>query len=201
MQVSTYILAMAKDDTSQRIIDAARNCFAQHGWLGTSTQEIARAAGVNEVTLFRHFGNKKRLFAAMCSGYIDAQREVLSQTVEQHASAEEILTRFAEVYFQTVGANPDYIRRMLGEMSQHPQEVRQVIIDMMKPMREQFMNILRDRQASGEIRADVNCEAAMESFIGMLFCNIVKPRFSEPTYTQEEYIRFCVELFVRGLKP
>ncbi len=192
---------MAKDDTSQRIIDAARNCFAQHGWLGTSTQEIARSAGVNEVTVFRHFGNKKRLFEAMCAGYIDAQRAVLSQTVEQNLSFEEILTRFAQSYFQTVGSNPDYVRRMLGEMSQHPQEVRQVIIDLMKPMREQFMNILRDRQQRGEIRADVNCEAAMEAFMGQLFCNIVKPRFNEPSYTQEEFIALCVSVFLRGLKP
>lgn len=192
---------MAKDDTKQRIIDSARDCFARHGWLGTSTAEIARNAEVNEVTLFRHFGNKRRLFEEMCRCYINAQLDVLSQTVEQNASFEEILTRFAEVYFQTIGSNPDYVRRMLGEMSQHPDEVRQVIIDMMRPMREQFMNILRERQKRGEIRAEVNCEAAMESFIGLLFCNIVKPRFNEPSFTREEYIRFCVELFIRGLKP
>lgn len=201
MQASTYILAMAKDDTKQRILDAARDCFAQHGWLGTTTQEIARVAGVNEVTLFRHFGNKNRLFAEMCGCYIGAQQEVLSQTVEQNASLEEILTRFSQVYFQTLGSNPDYIRRMVGEMNRHPDEVRQVIIDMMRPMREQFMSILRDRQQRGEIRPEINTEAAMEAFIGMLFCNIVKPRFNEPSYTRDEFIAFCVKLFVQGVHP
>lgn len=192
---------MAKDDTKQRILDAAHSCFAEHGWLGTTTQKIAHSAGVNEVTLFRHFGNKNRLFAEMCRSYIGAQQEVLSQTVAQDASLEEILTRFAEVYFQTIGSNPDYMRRMVGELNRHPDEVRQVVIDMMKPMREQFIQILSDRQERGEICREVNCEAAMEAFIGMLFCNIVKPRFSEPTYTREEFIAFAVQMFVRGVHP
>ncbi len=192
---------MAKDETKQRIISSAMDCFARLGWVGTSTQEIARVAGVNEVTLFRHFGNKSQLFAAMVGHYMDAQKEVLSQTIEQNATFEETLTRFAEVYFQTIGAKADYLRTMLGEMTRHPTEVKQVVIDMMKPMRQQFIHFLEDRQKRGEIRSGVNCEAAMDVFAGMLFSKIVKPCFNEVSYTNADYIHFCVHLFMRGLQP
>lgn len=192
---------MAKDETSQRIIDAARTIFARNGWVATTTVEIARAAGVNEVTLFRHFGNKNQLFAAMVRSYIHAQTEVLSQTIEQNASLDEILTRFAEVYFKTVGSNPDYVRTMLGEMARHEEEVRTVVVDMMKPMREQFISLLDDRKRRGEIRPDVNSEVVMDAFIGGLFANIIKPCFHNLSYTKDDYIRFCVRLFVEGLKP
>ena len=47
------------DETSQRIIDAAMMLVRDKGYVATTTKEIAKAAGVNECTLFRKFKNKK----------------------------------------------------------------------------------------------------------------------------------------------
>ena len=47
-----------------RILKAAAECFAETGFAGTSTREIAKAADVAEVTIFRRFQNKENLFAA-----------------------------------------------------------------------------------------------------------------------------------------
>ena len=51
--------------THQRLLDAAARVFAQNGLEGATTREIAREAGVNEVTLFRHFQSKENLVAAV----------------------------------------------------------------------------------------------------------------------------------------
>ena len=48
-------------DTRGRIIQAASDLFANKGYAGTTTRSIAETAGVNEVTLFRHFGSKENL--------------------------------------------------------------------------------------------------------------------------------------------
>ena len=53
------------DDTRQRILKAAAVVFAEKGYARATTRALAAAAGVNEVTLFRHFGNKQNLFAAV----------------------------------------------------------------------------------------------------------------------------------------
>jgi AcrR family transcriptional regulator len=44
------------------LLDAARDAFAQQGFRGTSTRDIADRAGVTEVMIFRHFGSKANLF-------------------------------------------------------------------------------------------------------------------------------------------
>lgn len=44
------------------LLDAARNLFARQDYRGTTTREIAQAAGVTEHLLFRHFGSKAALF-------------------------------------------------------------------------------------------------------------------------------------------
>jgi AcrR family transcriptional regulator len=46
----------------QLLLDAARELFAERGFKGTSTRDIAERAGVSEVMIFRHFGSKANLF-------------------------------------------------------------------------------------------------------------------------------------------
>src|SRR5579875_3550087 len=52
-------------ETRNRILQATREIFSHKGFRGTTTREVAERAGVNEATLFRHFGNKEALIEAM----------------------------------------------------------------------------------------------------------------------------------------
>jgi AcrR family transcriptional regulator len=54
-------------DTRQAILDAALDCFAERGYFGTSTREIARAVGVRESALYHHFDSKQAIFDALIS--------------------------------------------------------------------------------------------------------------------------------------
>src|SRR5258708_19206403 len=60
--------AVAKLSSEARrsaIIKAVRRVFAEKGFHGTTTRELALAAGVSEALLFKHFPNKEALFTAM----------------------------------------------------------------------------------------------------------------------------------------
>ncbi|MEP7271009.1 MAG: TetR family transcriptional regulator [Acidobacteriota bacterium] len=48
-----------------QIVDVAISLFSQKGFRGTTTKEIALAAGVNEAIIFRHFATKKDLYSAI----------------------------------------------------------------------------------------------------------------------------------------
>jgi AcrR family transcriptional regulator len=68
------------EETRAKILAAARELFERNGTRGTTTREVAERAGVNEATLFRHFGSKRALLDAMreqaCD--VDALRHVLT---------------------------------------------------------------------------------------------------------------------------
>lgn len=51
-----------REDVTERICDAARQLFAERGFHGATTREIARVADVSETLLFRYYGNKAALF-------------------------------------------------------------------------------------------------------------------------------------------
>src|ERR1700681_1657431 len=53
------------EETRGKILAAASELFERDGTRGTTNREVAELAGVNEATLFRHFGSKRALLDAM----------------------------------------------------------------------------------------------------------------------------------------
>ena len=56
---------LSGQERRKQLIDTAMQLFSVHGFAGTTTREIARAAGVNEAIIFRYFPHKDDLYAAI----------------------------------------------------------------------------------------------------------------------------------------
>ena len=63
--------AAGKEMTRQAILDAARAVFERKGYEASSTDEIARKAGVSKGTVYFHFRRKQELFLAVVQGEIE----------------------------------------------------------------------------------------------------------------------------------
>lgn len=68
------------DEVRRLLLESARSLFATRGYAGTSTRDIALTAGVSEALLFRHFGNKAKLFER---AILDPLNEFVHDYVEQ----------------------------------------------------------------------------------------------------------------------
>ena len=55
---------LSRDDRREQIIQAALLVFIEKGYASTTTSEIAKTAGISEVTLFRNFTSKREIFYA-----------------------------------------------------------------------------------------------------------------------------------------
>ncbi len=82
---------MAAEDRRQQILDVAVQLFSQKGFRGTTTKEIALAAGVNEAIIFRHFATKSELYAAIidCKGEQGRMHEMHAQIAEAIAARDD----------------------------------------------------------------------------------------------------------------
>src|ERR1700681_2661655 len=56
---------MAGDERRMQILGCAVRLFSQRGFRGTTTKEIAQAAGISEAMVFRHFATKEELYSAI----------------------------------------------------------------------------------------------------------------------------------------
>jgi len=78
-----------------RILAAAADLFSRGGYRGVSTREIASSAGVNEVTVYRHYPSKRHLYLAVLSqelGQVQLRGEQLKEIAEAQ-DVNEVLTR------------------------------------------------------------------------------------------------------------
>ena len=53
---------MRRDDTKRRIMDAALELFAAHGYDAVSVEQIAGAVGIKAPSLYNHFVSKRAIF-------------------------------------------------------------------------------------------------------------------------------------------
>jgi AcrR family transcriptional regulator len=87
-----------------RILDAAVEVFAEHGY-GAKMQDIAARAGVVPSVLYDHFGSKRELHITLLELHAEQMRERSLRHVEG-ASAEELLRASIASYFQFVEEDP-----------------------------------------------------------------------------------------------
>src|SRR5919112_6794415 len=56
---------LSAEERRQAIVEAVRDVFASKGFDGSTTRELAKAAGVSEALMYKHFPSKELLYAAM----------------------------------------------------------------------------------------------------------------------------------------
>jgi AcrR family transcriptional regulator len=115
--------------TRQRLLNAALELFSSQGVTETTTRQIAERAEVNEVTLFRHFGNKHGLLLAVIEeSEVFAQvGRSLAQQIAQTDDIHQALKEYAHDQLQAVEQIPELIRSVVGESGQYPAENRQAL--------------------------------------------------------------------------
>jgi len=168
---------------------------------GATTREIADTAHVNEVTLFRHFGSKEKLIAALFQRVVAAQAELFNETEPDANDLQRDLARYARRYNELLTSSEALIRTLIGEARRHPEEARQVICEAARPMRERLINYLRAAQKTGLVRRDLELAPAIDAFTGMLLAGMLRrtalAQFFD--YAEEDYLNTVVELFLRGI--
>ena len=92
----------------EAILDAALIEFAERGLHGTSTERIAKRAGISQPYVFRLFGTKKDLFVAAVERCMERMLEMF-RTAAGGKSGEDVLDAIGEAY-RGVLANPTLLR-------------------------------------------------------------------------------------------
>jgi AcrR family transcriptional regulator len=87
-----------------QLLDSAATVFAVRGFAGTTTAELAKAAGVSEPIIYRHFKSKKELF-------IELVRMTGQETIHAWEQSLKDLTDPAERLVRLIGSNPMVTQR------------------------------------------------------------------------------------------
>ncbi|MGD1068657.1 MAG: helix-turn-helix domain-containing protein [Bryobacteraceae bacterium] len=189
--------AVRKGTASERLIEAALEMFSRRGMAAT-TREIADAAGVNEVTLFRLFESKDRLLAAVVREVVRAEHEALDRVDLEDFDIRRDISAVAEVYYATHEQYHAFLRTMLAHRF-HPKLTEDIMHDVIQPLRQKFIAYLAEGQRRGVIRREIELSPAVDAFTGMIFAAVLRRAVFSPGYTREAYLKTCVDLFLEGV--
>jgi len=105
---------LAAEERSQAIIKAALGLFADKGFDATTTRRLARAAGVSEALLFKHFPTKRALYRAILEYKLEEAEQALPLDDSLLAlDDEEFFLRIALHLMRRVDADDAFCRLML----------------------------------------------------------------------------------------
>jgi AcrR family transcriptional regulator len=98
-----------KEERREQILDAALELFAERGYHGASTEEIARSAGISQPYVFRLFGTKKDLFIAVEIRCFRQTLEIFQRAAEGKRGV-EALHAIGEAYGELLASDRTYLR-------------------------------------------------------------------------------------------
>jgi AcrR family transcriptional regulator len=115
-------------DTRQRILISARRLFSERGFRGTTTKDVAEAAGVAELSLYRHFKTKAQLFEeAAIEPIHDFLREWIQQWTNRPFGSREIAAegdRFYQSLMDLLASEQKLVATFLGALALDDTEIR-----------------------------------------------------------------------------
>jgi AcrR family transcriptional regulator len=171
---------MTAEDRRQQILDVAVRLFSQKGFRGTTTREIALAAGVNEAIIFRHFVTKRDLYSAI----IDQKACAPTVQARQHALNEAINAKDDRKVFESLAFNlldfhdqDDTAMRLLLYSALEGHELAEMIFrnHILKTHR-QVADYVKTRIADGAFRR-VDPMTAVRGFLGMVINHVMHKKF------------------------
>jgi AcrR family transcriptional regulator len=172
---------MAAEDRRQQILDVAVKLFSQKGFRGTTTKEIAVAAGVNEAIIFRHFATKRDLYAAIIDGKAGSAnvKAVQNAIKEAVASGEDDRRLFETVAFHLLEfhEHDDTAMRLLLYSALEGHELAEMIFrNHISKAQRQLAEYVKRRIAEGAFRR-VDPGSAVRGFLGILINHIWSKKF------------------------
>ncbi|HCU92969.1 MAG TPA: TetR family transcriptional regulator [Actinobacteria bacterium] len=156
----------------QAIIEAALSLFAESGPEGLCIERVAARAGVGKATIYRRWPGKEDLL-------LDAIAALKAPLPEPggHSVRDDLVALLDAMCQET--ADPRRAREfalLLGEGAKYPRLMARYVETVVEPRREVVRGVLRRGVASGELRPDLDVEAALFMLIGAV---LVRGRYEQ----------------------
>jgi TetR/AcrR family transcriptional regulator len=132
--------AQQREETRERIVQAAVECFSETGFRGASTREIANRAGANQGLITYHFRTKEELWKAAADRLFGLLRKRLGEHLAG-LDSEDPRTRARETlreYVRFSAAHPELFRFMVEQGNSDGARMQWLVDTHLKPLYQGF---------------------------------------------------------------
>jgi TetR/AcrR family transcriptional regulator len=138
--------------TKDTILDVAVRRFAEHGYSGTSLNEIADAVGIRRPSLFHHFPSKEALYRAVLVESLGDWTALVDQATEGTREGWPQVERMMRAAFRFFEERPDFVRLVRWAALEGGPILREELNVMLKPLFERGAAFLEREMDAGRLR-------------------------------------------------
>ena len=185
-------------DVRASLLQAAVTVFAETGSRGATTRRIARQAGVNEVTLFRHFASKDELLRTAFEHF--ARQATALTLPDEPVDPEAELLAWCRQHHRELYRLRAFIRKLMGEYEERPQYCLQGM-DVSVRIARNLTEYLRQLKRNGLAAGAFDERAACAMLMGTIFSDAMG-RDTMPErypYSMRAAIDKYVQLFLQAI--
>ena len=154
--------------TEVRLVEAAAQLFARHGFKATTTREIAQLAGLNEATLFRYFPRKPELFLAALESHLNRVKfsHDLQTSLANDDLPELVLPKIVAFILSVLDTQPE-LRSLLQVARFELPEAQPMIQEHVGPIFDALCGYFK-RSAGRNVICDIEPELAALGLLGLV---------------------------------
>jgi TetR/AcrR family transcriptional regulator len=198
---------MAGEERRSQILAVAVSLFSNRGFRGTTTKEIAHAAGVSEAMVFRHFATKEELYAAI----LDHKACGHDRFDPSEMAAEAIKRKDDRAVFETMALaalehhekDPEFQRLLLHSALEKHQLAQMFFNEFVRPVYEFLSSYIRERQRDGAF-VELDPAIVVRCFIGMVMHQSLNNNLWDPdrrllNISNEAAAKHFTEILLQGI--
>jgi TetR/AcrR family transcriptional regulator, cholesterol catabolism regulator len=178
------------------IIDAAARVFAERGFHGATTQDIADVLGIRQASLYYYFSSKEAALEVVClkgvEGFFDAAKAIAAGP----ENSAKRLSLLIDSHLSPLVERGYYVRVFLNERQHLPSESRRRIGRWSRGLERIFEQVIREGVESGEFRADLDIRLTTLAILGM--CNAAPTWYAKQNRTTKEIAAEFSRLVLQG---
>jgi AcrR family transcriptional regulator len=188
------------EETRNRILDAAQECFARDGYDVAGIAEICQAAGVSKGAFYHHFASKQALFLELLQRWLSALDTQLRTALAQEPSVPDALRAMAvtgrQVFQVADGRLPLFLE--FWNKAGHDSEIWQATISPYRQYRGFFAQVIAQGIAQGTLRP-VDPETAAMAVVSLAVGLIVQGVLDPEGADWGEALSASVTILLEGL--
>lgn len=196
-----------KQERRDRILEIASIVFASEGFANTDVQVIADRANVGKGTIYRHFGNKQKLFLAAARHCVEEMGKFVEAQLGGHDSAlalsdqegiSSLLAKIATAFAKYYEVNPHAVEILIQERAEFRGTIFPSHLMYRAQTREDFDQLIERAITTGNIR-NLNPRDISDAFSDLLFGSVINGVLAGNRTSLVERVDKAAHIFIHGL--
>lgn len=152
---------------SPEIIDAAARVFAERGYHGATTQDIANVLGIRQASLYYYFPSKEVALEIVCTRGVEDFYKAAQAIADGPGTASERLAALIRSHISPILDRGDFVKVFLTQRQFLPNESRRRVGKWSHQIEKIFETVIRAGIRTGEFRSDADPRLATLALLGM----------------------------------